>query len=516
MRLSQRARAVVAVWSLLGLTGCISNSGNDDDPPATTLSGTGSAGGGNGGSTTQPGLSGDDGGFNAHNDSPVATPAVNGMFSVVVGATGTLSITFTSNDGGTIQGLAINGSLGTLPADWTGPKQFACATVSTGSGCVLNLTYKPSAYLASGTFTLEYVYLDSAGGAQTTAPPLTIQYRATTNDNIVGTATPTGQIVAVVGMGSQTVNLNFTTDDGHPASALAVTTDLTSLPAGWSAASGSFTCASVSTGNGCQLALTYMPTMAAVGTLTLNYSYDDDSGTPKTGSVNIPYAATTNDNAVATASPSGQITAMVASGSQPVTVTFTTDDGNPATALVLTSSLAALPAGWSSTDTTFTCATFSTGNTCQLPLTYAPAVDGSGTLALNFTYTNNAGFAKSGMLNVLYAATEHDNIVWTASSNPLVVTAGSSTPLTVTFTTDDGNVATGFAITSGLSALPVGWSSTDTTFSCASVSTGTTCQLPLLYAPLVTGSGTLTLGYSYVDNAGTPNTGTVSLTYTAN
>jgi hypothetical protein len=516
MQLNQRARAVVGLSFLFVLCGCISNGGNDDDPPAAKVSGT-PTGGGGGGGTTKPGLGGEGGGFNANNDTPVATPAVNGMFSVVVGASGTLSITFTSSDGGTISGLAINGSLATLPADWTGPKQFACASVSTGSGCVLNLTYKPSAYLASGSFTLDWVYLDSAGGAQTTAPPITIQYRATTNDNITATASPTGQVVAVVGMGSQAVSVNFVTDDGHPASALAVTTDLTTLPAGWSSAGGSFTCATVSAGNGCQLALTYMPAAAAVGTLTLNYSYDDDSGTPKTGSVNIPFAATTNDNAVATASPSGQITAMVAGGSQPVAVTFTTDDGNPATALVLTSSLSALPAGWSSSDTSLSCATFATGSTCQLPLVYAPTVDGSGTLTLNYNYTNNAGFAKSGTLNIAYAATEHDNVVWAASSNPVVVTAPSSTPIAITFTTDDGNVASSFMITSGLgAALPPGWSSIDTSFACVSVSTGTTCQLPLVYAPTGVDSGNLMLGYSYVDNAGTAKTGTVSLSYTAN
>jgi hypothetical protein len=120
------------------------------------------------------------------------------------------------------------------------------------------------------------------------------------------------------------------------------------------------------------------------------------------------------------------------------------------------------------------------------------------------------------MLNVVYAATEHDNIVWSASSNPVVAVVSSSNPITVTFTTDDGNVATNLVITSGLSSLPPDWSSTDTTFSCASVSTGTTCQLPLLYAPAAVESGTLTFGYSYLDNAGTAKTGTVSIPYTAN
>jgi DNA-binding beta-propeller fold protein YncE len=37
--------------------------------------------------------------------------------------------------------------------------------------------------------------------------------------------------------------------------------------------------------------LTYAPTAVGSGTLALNYSYNDDSGTPKTGSVSIPYTA---------------------------------------------------------------------------------------------------------------------------------------------------------------------------------------------------------------------------------
>src|SRR5208282_6270561 len=138
----------------------------------------------------------------------------------------------------------------------------------------------------------------------------------------------------------------------------------------------------------------------ARGTLTLNYAYDDDAGTAQTGSLNLTYAATTNDNVVATPSPSGQINevvgAMGSQGSQAVSVTFTTDDGRPATALQLTSSLTALPSGWSSTDSTFTCSGLSSGNGCQLTLTYTPTAAGMGTLVLNYSYMNDAGEAKTG------------------------------------------------------------------------------------------------------------------------
>ncbi|HEY4443889.1 MAG TPA: hypothetical protein VGN30_06350, partial [Steroidobacteraceae bacterium] len=83
----------------------------------------------------------------------------------------------------------------------------------------------------------------------------------------------------------------FTTDDGNLASNLAVTSGLGTLPSGWTSTSSTFTCSAVSTGTGCQLSLTYAPTAVGSGTVSLNYSYNDDSGTAKTGSVSIPYSA---------------------------------------------------------------------------------------------------------------------------------------------------------------------------------------------------------------------------------
>jgi len=95
------------------------------------------------------------------------------------------------------------------------------------------------------------------------------------------------------------------------------------------------------------------------------------------------------------------------------------------------------------------------------------------------------------------------------------VSTGSSTAINVVFNTDDGNLATNLSVTSGLGALPAGWSSTGSTFTCASVSTGAGCSLSLTYAPAAVDSGTLSIGFSYTDNAGTAKTGTVSIPYTA-
>ena len=44
----------------------------------------------------------------------------------------TVPVTFTSSDGNSISGFAINNSLGgSLPPGWSGPQTFNCATLST-------------------------------------------------------------------------------------------------------------------------------------------------------------------------------------------------------------------------------------------------------------------------------------------------------------------------------------------------------------------------------------------------
>ncbi|MDP9065473.1 MAG: hypothetical protein M3O06_06395, partial [Pseudomonadota bacterium] len=442
-------------------------------------------------------------------DHIVATPSPAGQIAVVTGGTSTVGITFTTDDGRTATNLSITAGLGTLPVGWSGPATFTCASVSTGSGCLLNLTYSPST-IANGTLSLNYAYKNNAGAARTGS--VSIAYAATSQNSVIATPTPAGQIVAALG-GSQTVKVDFITDDSNPASSLAVTpANLTSLPAGWTGPS-SFSCATLSTGNGCELSLTYAPAQTGSGTVTLNFGYTNNSGVAKTGTVNISYTATADNTVIGTPSPSGTINVVIGQGSRSVTVTFNSNDGNPASNLGVTSGLGTLPSGWSG-PSTFTCASVNTGNACQLSLTYNPSSAGGGTLQLNYGYNANSGTAKSGAVMIPYTATTHNNLVATPSPSASIsaVVNSGSVPVTLTFTTDDGNPATAIAITSGLSTLPAGWSG-PATFSCASASTGTGCQLALTYAPTVNGSGTLALGYSYSDDAGTSKTGTVNIAY---
>jgi hypothetical protein len=333
-------------------------------------------------------------------DAIVVTPSATGTVSVVNGGSKSVTLSFNSSDANAISKLSVTSGLSMLPDGWSGPSAFTCATVESGSGCVLTLTYAPVTE-ASGTLTVAYSYTNNDGTVQTGSTA--ILYASTAHNTVSATAAPTGQITAVAGA-SQTVALTFTTDDGNPATALTVTA-LTGLPSGWTSAVDTFTCATVSTGSGCLLPLTFAPTSAGGGTLTLSYTYTDNAGAAKTGTVNLTYTETAHDNIVGTAAPTGQINAVVGGASRPVVLTFTTDDHNLATALMLTSDLAALPSGWSATGSSFACASVSIGNACQLHLSYAPSAAATGTLTLNYSYRDFAGAPKTGSLNIAYAAT---------------------------------------------------------------------------------------------------------------
>jgi hypothetical protein len=500
---------LLGVCSLLLLAGCGTSS-------YSSSSGIGTSGGsGTGGGITGPGAPyGGGGGVSGSNDLIVATPSVSSV-SDVVGTHQTVSITFTSSDGQPITGFGISGNMSGLPAGWTGPDSFGCATVSTGSGCVLNLTYTPTA-AANGTLTLGYVFVAN-NGVPNTNGSFSLSYVATPADNVVATPTPTGQITALKGTGTQSVAVTFTTDDGTVATKFMLTTDLSALPAGWSAALPSFSCATVSTGNGCQLQLTFAPPTLVSGTLVLNYAYTNNVGIAKTGSLNVAYAATENDTVVATPSPMGQINALVDSAGQAVTVTFTTNDGRPASALQLTGGLAPLPAGWRG-PATFTCAGVSTGTGCRLALVYAPtpSTAGNGTLALNFSYLNDAGVPGTGSLNIDYRTTTTQSVIGTPNPNPVSVAGPGSESVSITFNTNDGNPASDLQVTTDLGTLPTGWTSSSGTFACVAVAaTGNACRLSLTYAPTTVASGTLLLNYSYTDDSGTARTGSVSVPYTA-
>jgi len=452
------------------------------------------------------------GGVSGTHNKVSATASVDAP-AVAVGASQTITVTFTSDDGLPISGFSVYGSLGTLPAGWSAPTNLTCAVVAPGSGCVLSLTYAPAA-IETGTLTLDCVYVDNSGLPRTPGPCMTLVYAATASNHVVASVSPSGEIDANVG-GKQTVSVNFTTDDGNAVTALTLNTNLGALPSGWSSKATGLNCAVVSTGNGCQLPLAFAPAAAAAGTLTLNYSYIDASGAAMSGALNVPYAATPRQTVVASVSPNGQIDAATMGGQQSVALTFTTNDGNAASGLRLISDLTKLPAGWSSTATAFGCDSVSTGNGCQLQLKFAPAVLGGGTLTLRYSYNDAGGMPNFGLLTIPYAATTNDNVVGTASpTGQIVAMLGSpAQDVSVAFTTDDSRLATALQVTSNLAALPPGWTNTAGSFACSVLGSGSTCRLMLNYAPTGVDNGTLTLNYAYVNNADEAKTGSVAIDY---
>jgi hypothetical protein len=447
-------------------------------------------------------------------DNTVSATASVGSVSVAVGASQTISITFTSADGLTLTGFSVYGSLGTLPADWSAPSSLTCASVGPGSGCVLTLTYAPIA-IETGTLTLDCVYVDNAGLPRTPGSCLTLTYASTASNNVVASLSPSGEVDAAIGGGKQSVTVTFTTDDGNAATALSVTGLAASLTSGWSSTATGLSCAVVSTGSGCQLPLTFSPTAASNGTLTLNYTYVDGTGAARSGALNIPYATTSNGTVTTSVSPTGEVDATNMGGTQSVAITFTTAGGMTAAGLSILTDLTKLPPGWSSAAGTFSCASVSTGNGCQLQLKYAPTALTSGTVSLRYGYNDASGTPNFGVVNIPYAATTNDNVIGTAApSGQITAMLGSpGQPISITFTTDDSRLATALQVTSSLTTLPAGWSAGAGTFSCNVVTSGTTCQLMLTYAPTGVDNGTLNLGYAYVNNAGESKSGSVGIPY---
>src|SRR5271156_1423782 len=222
MRFVHRS-VLIGAAAIVLLSGCdfsspwgSSNGGSEYG--ATSVSGNsggGTGGTGTGGGGTGPvGGVGGEGGTQGQDDTVIAAASTS-MMSVAVGASQTLSVTFNSSDGLATTGFGISGSLGALlPAGWSGPAAFTCPLVSTGSGCVLNLTYAPTA-TAAGTLTLTYIYVDNAGLSKVPGGTISIPYQAIAANNVIATASPSGQVNAAVGGGMQSVSVTFTTDTGN-------------------------------------------------------------------------------------------------------------------------------------------------------------------------------------------------------------------------------------------------------------------------------------------------------------
>src|SRR5262249_34161424 len=104
----------------------------------------------------------------------------------------------------------------------------------------------------------------------------------------------------------------------------------------------------------------------------------------------------TDDAVIATVGPLQSVRAYLGRTS-PGTFNFTTAGGGTAGQLALTSSLAQLRAGWTSSVQMFSCASVAAAG-CVLRLSFTPVAPGSGQLSLSFRYLAMDGAAKT--LNV--------------------------------------------------------------------------------------------------------------------
>src|ERR1035441_1125470 len=139
------------------------------------------------------------------NNTIVATPSPTGPISVAVGQSQAFSVTFTTSDGKTATNFSITSGLSALPAGWTGPTSLTCASVSTGNGCMANLTFTPTA-ASSGAVTFNYSYTNNADTSKTGTA--TVSYASTSNDTVIATPSPKGTIAVVTG-GHSTVGITF-------------------------------------------------------------------------------------------------------------------------------------------------------------------------------------------------------------------------------------------------------------------------------------------------------------------
>jgi hypothetical protein len=336
---------------------------------------------------------------------PIVSTAVTTSIpldNVPINNSAPVKIAFSVPGGGSATGLTVTTGLASLPSGWSGTSpSFSCATVDANNPCELTLTYNPTQAGASGALTLGFTYIDSRGKQQQGS--VGIPYSSAAANSVTTSVVPPGPVAGVVGA-TNTMTVTFASSDGAAVGNLALVTNPASLPSGWSLQSAVLPCATVTGASACQLQLTYTPTAAATpGTLTLDFTYTDDAGAARTGSVAIGYSAATPATVTAAVTPFDANSTYVGSTAA-VGVVFSATGGS-ASNLQITSTL---PAGWSLAGGTVPCAQVSGASACQATLNYAPtATTAASTLALQYTYTDNFGASRTGQLSIPYSAVAH-------------------------------------------------------------------------------------------------------------
>jgi hypothetical protein len=90
------------------------------------------------------------------------TPSPSSPLNVVTGSSATVAVTFITNDGYPASNLSVN--LAGLPAGWSATSSGTCATVSSATTCLLNLSYMPTVPTTGApTLELPFTYTNNSG-----------------------------------------------------------------------------------------------------------------------------------------------------------------------------------------------------------------------------------------------------------------------------------------------------------------------------------------------------------------
>jgi hypothetical protein len=352
------------------------------------------------------------------------------------------------------------------------------------------------------------------GGGSNVDPPVPVPPVVASN-TVVAYSSETAELRIYAGQ-SQQLTLSFKTSDGGSASSLALALPSGGLPEAWRISSNRRDCAVVDAGNTCQVALTYAPTAAEQSSvLTVPYSYRNNKGEAGAGSIAIAYRALPVNAATATLLPGGPVRGVVGKAGN-VTLSFSTNDGSPASDLHVDTALSSLPAGWTSASTTLDCANFGAGSPCQLALSYAPAAAApAAVLAIGYRYKDSSGKQQAATASIDYSALAPNTV--NVSANPAGVVrarAGGSQQVTLTFVPSDSSPASGLRLLTEAGKLPAGWTVKASALPCATVAGSGACSLTLVYAPGPDQpAGKLDLDYAYIDAVGRELTGKTSVSY---
>lgn len=336
----------------------------------------------------------------------------------------------------------------------------------------------------------------------------------TLSNVVVAYPDETGELTLYAGQSRQRM-LHFRTSDGGSASNLVLGLPAGGLPAGWSI-SDLNSCEQVDGAEQCHLGLTYAPAAAAPSSsVTFPYSYRDNKGGARTGSVDIAYAALAANAATAMLSPDGPVRGMVGKTSN-VVLNFGTNDGSPATGLHIDTGLASLPAGWSSASAGFECAQFGAGSPCQLALSYTPAEAArASVLDISYRYKDSSGNPQAATARVNYSAVGPNTVG--ASLSPAGVVrarAGASQQVKLIFAPSDTGSASGLQLLTDVSKLPPEWTVKASSLPCTAVDRSGACALTLVYTPGTDQpAGKLDVEYAYTDAVGRQLTGKTTVPY---